>query len=165
VDEAAEQLAELLREERADILLGYDPQGGYGHRDHVRVYEVAVRAAELAETPRLLQATVPRELVVRAFDLLRALRLVRRYDPAVIRGAYSPQAAITHRIDVRRFAGPKRASLACHASELRGSGRPARLFRLLAALPTPVFGLLLGREWFVESAVPSGSPVRRDLMK
>lgn len=164
VDEAAERLAELLRHERADILLGYDPQGGYGHPDHIRVYEVAVRAAELAETPRLLQATFPRDPVVRAFNLLRALRLVRRYDPAAIQGSYTPRAAITHRINVRRFAAQKRASLACHASELVGSGRSARLFRFLAALPTPVFGLLLGREWFVESAAPSDGTVRRHIM-
>lgn len=165
VDEAAARLAELLREERADILLGYDPQGGYGHPDHVRVYEVAMRAAELAGTPRLLQATLPREPIVRVFGILRALRVLRRYDPAVIRGAYSSRAVITHRIDVRRFARPKRASLACHTSQIGGSGRTGRLFRLLVALPTPVFGLLLGREWFVEAAAPADGPVRRSLVE
>src|SRR3984885_15259258 len=37
VREAAGRLAALLAEEHADLLLSYDPQGGYGHRDHVRV--------------------------------------------------------------------------------------------------------------------------------
>lgn len=35
LEQAAARLAEILREERADILLTYDPQGRYGHRDHV----------------------------------------------------------------------------------------------------------------------------------
>ena len=152
VDEAAARLADLLREERADVLIGYDPQGGYGHRDHVRVYEVAVRAAEAAGTPRLFQATLPREPLVRVFTVLRALRLVQRFDPAAIQSAYSPRAAITHRINVRRFARLKRAALACHASQIGGTGRASRLFRLLVAVPTPLFGILFGREWFVETA-------------
>jgi hypothetical protein len=35
---------------------------------------------------------------------------------------------------------------------VQGTGRFARLMRLLLALPTPVFGLVLGREWFAEPA-------------
>ncbi len=54
VEEAAERLATLLREEQADVLLSYDRNGGYGHRDHVRVHEVGARAAALAGTPRVL---------------------------------------------------------------------------------------------------------------
>ncbi|GAB3493323.1 PIG-L family deacetylase [Amycolatopsis cihanbeyliensis] len=50
-EEAAGRLAALLRAERADILLSYDPQGGYGHRDHVRVHEVGARAASWPARP------------------------------------------------------------------------------------------------------------------
>ncbi|MBX6389825.1 MAG: PIG-L family deacetylase, partial [Frankia sp.] len=66
LDEAAGRLAELLRAERADALLTYDAQGGYGHRDHVRVHQVGVRAIELLGDdlrPVVLEATVPREPV------------------------------------------------------------------------------------------------------
>src|SRR5215472_2449651 len=51
VAEAAVKLAALLAAERADLLLSYDPQGGCGHRDHVRVHQVGARAAELAGVP------------------------------------------------------------------------------------------------------------------
>src|SRR4051812_6354414 len=34
VEEAAGRLAELLREEQADVLTVYDERGGYGHPDH-----------------------------------------------------------------------------------------------------------------------------------
>jgi LmbE family N-acetylglucosaminyl deacetylase len=71
--EAAAKLAGLIREEQADLLLSYDPQGGYGHRDHVKVHEVGARAGELAGV-RVLEATLPRELVTAALSLLFNLR-------------------------------------------------------------------------------------------
>ena len=40
VTEAAGRLADVLRAEQADLLLSYDPRGGYGHPDHVKVHEV-----------------------------------------------------------------------------------------------------------------------------
>ena len=58
VDEAAERLAGLLREESVDVLLTYDANGGYGHPDHVQVHRVGVVAAELAQTPRVLEVAV-----------------------------------------------------------------------------------------------------------
>lgn len=150
LEEAARRLADILRDERADVLIHYDPQGGYGHRDHVRVHEVGARAAQLAGTRRVLQATAPREPLLRFFWALRAIGLLRRYDLEVIRAAYSPRATITHRIDARAFAGAKRAALSCHASQVRGKGRASLPMRVLVGLPTPIFALLLGHEWFVD---------------
>jgi hypothetical protein len=43
VGEAAARLAALLADESADLLLSYDPRGGNGHRDHVRVHRVGGR--------------------------------------------------------------------------------------------------------------------------
>jgi LmbE family N-acetylglucosaminyl deacetylase len=159
VEEAARRLADILRHESADVLISYDAQGGYGHRDHVRVHEVGALAALLAETPRVLQATAPREPLVRIFRALRAIGLLRRYGQEEIRSAYTPRAAITHRVDVRRFAGAKRAALACHLSQVRGRGRASLPMRILVSLPTPLFALLLGREWFVEPDADQGRGV------
>ena len=50
-EEAAERVAAILRGERADVLVGYDWHGGYGHPDHVKVHAVAKRAAELTGIP------------------------------------------------------------------------------------------------------------------
>lgn len=149
LDEAAGRLAGLIREEHAEVLLSYDARGGNGHPDHVKVHEVGARAAELAGV-RVLEATIPRELVTALLTPVRMLGLVVRYDPQALRTAGSPRSAITHRVSVRRFASRKRAALAAHTSQVQGKGRSARMFRVLIALPTPIFGLLLGREWFVE---------------
>ena len=163
LDEAAAKLAGLIREERADLLLSYDRHGGYGHRDHVRVHQVGARAAQLTGV-RVLEATLPRELAAWGFGPARLLRLVVRYDPGDVRGGFSPRSEITHRIGVRRYAAQKRAALAAHRSYTRSAGRSARLARVMLALPVPVFGLLFGREWFVEPG-RAARPVSREILR
>ena len=44
VDEAADRLADVLREEGADLLVADDANGGYGHPDHLQVNRVAAAA-------------------------------------------------------------------------------------------------------------------------
>ena len=61
VDSAAERLAEILRAEQADVLTVYDEHGGYGHPDHIQVHRVGHRAAELAGTPLVYEATMNRD--------------------------------------------------------------------------------------------------------
>ncbi|KIZ17724.1 PIG-L deacetylase family protein [Streptomyces natalensis] len=149
-EEAAGRLAAVLREEGADVLVSYDANGGYGHRDHVRVHRVGRRAAALAGVPRVLEATVPRDTVERLVRLVRALRIPFRYEDAALCDRFSARREITHTIDVRRFARQKQAALAAHRSQVAGTGRLAPVLRALVRLPVPVFGLLLGREWFTE---------------
>ncbi|MEQ0563509.1 PIG-L family deacetylase [Amycolatopsis sp. NEAU-NG30] len=156
-EEAAHRLAAILQEEHAGLLLGYDPNGGYGHPDHVKVHQVARRAAGLTGT-RLLEATMPRDVVVRLARLIRALRIPFRYDLAALGQAYSPASAITDRFDVRRFAARKQAALAAHVSDVRGSGRLAPVLRVLVWLPAPVFGLVAGREWYVDVTRAGSAP-------
>jgi N-acetyl-1-D-myo-inositol-2-amino-2-deoxy-alpha-D-glucopyranoside deacetylase len=50
-DDAAARLAAVLRELRPQVVVTYDPGGGYGHPDHVQAHRVTMRAVELAEAP------------------------------------------------------------------------------------------------------------------
>ncbi|HUC25522.1 MAG TPA: PIG-L family deacetylase [Streptosporangiaceae bacterium] len=161
VAEAARKLAALLAQVRADLLVSYDRQGGNGHRDHVRVHQVGARAAELAGV-RVVEATVPRELVARFARVLLLLRLVTRYRLDEMREYGTPQAAITHRIDVRRYAAQKRAALAAHRTPLAGRGRGARLFRAFVRSPVPLFRVACGTEWFAEPGGRTGELVASD---
>ena len=159
-EEAAERLAAILREERADVLLTYDANGGYGHRDHVKVHHVGARAAELAGTPRVLQATVPRDLLLRGIRLAsRVYRFPPEFEPSSFERAYSASAAVTHRVDVRRYASQKRA----YASQSSADGGADRTLAAFLRIPRPLFALVFGREWFVDAARPAGSRVARDV--
>jgi LmbE family N-acetylglucosaminyl deacetylase len=157
-EEAAQRLADILCEERSDLLISYEANGGYGHRDHVKVHAVGERAAQLARTPRVIYATMPRELLVRGLRIAKWLRLPYFYDPEVVPTAYSPQALITHRINVRPFARTKKRAMAQHRSQM-----PRFVPQLLALLPSPVFALVAGREWFVDPAAPHMTQWRRDI--
>lgn len=48
LDQAAGYLVEVIREVRPRVLVTYDPNGFYGHPDHIQAHRVAMRAAELA---------------------------------------------------------------------------------------------------------------------
>lgn len=65
VDEAAVRLASLLQEENADTLVIYDENGNYGHPDHIQVHRVGARAAALAGTQHIFEATINRDHMLR----------------------------------------------------------------------------------------------------
>ncbi len=175
LEEAAERLAAVLRTERADVLLSYDPSGGYGHRDHVRVHEVGVRAARIAGTARVLEATIPRDTIARAVRLLgRVYRFPAEFDPTTFERAYTARADITHRIDVRRYAGAKRAAMRAHASQSTGGGATEvgdggqtgdRTLAAFLRIPRPFFDLVFGREWFRDPTRAPGGPVLTDVFE
>ncbi len=166
VEQAASRLAAILREEAADVLTIYDPAGGYGHPDHVQVHTVGVRAAELAGTAVVLEATVDRDLLLRTLRLVTRLvrpcyRLPAGFDLATFERAYTPRSRITHQVDVRPFIGAKRAAMAAHASQASSDAADAarsadRTLAVLLRLPAPIYRRAVGREWFVEHGRPAG---------
>ncbi|MBA2695516.1 MAG: hypothetical protein H0U62_06635 [Actinobacteria bacterium] len=157
-----ERLVRLLREERADLLLSCDAAGGYGHPDHVVVHRVARAAAAEAGTARLLEATAPREPLLRA---LRVLGLVHRFTggfrPQDWEQAFTPVEQITHRVDVRPWIRHKRAALRAHlsqtTSEVEGD---TRNLATVLRLPVPVLRAVLGREYFHDPAARGVSGAR-----
>jgi hypothetical protein len=129
----------------------------------VQVARVGLRAAELAGTPVVLEATVDRTA------LQRVLRVVHRlpgvpadFRPARFEAAYTPRRALTHRVDVRRYAAAKRASMAAHVSQA-GADEGTRTLAVLLRLPAPLFRLALGREWYVERGRRAGGPLLDDI--
>ncbi len=158
VEPVAVRLAALLREEDATALTVYDPAGGYGHPDHVQVHRVGVRAAALAGTPLVLEATVDRGALLAATSWLP--RLPGGQHRSDLSRAFVARHQITHRVDVRPQSAAKRAALAAHRSQTRPG---LRTLRLLLALPAPLFSRALGHEWYVERGRAPG-PVVTDLV-
>ena len=175
LEEAAERLAAILRTERADLLISYDANGGYGHRDHVRVHEVGARAAVIAGTPRVLEATVPRDTIARAIRAVaRVYRFPAEFDPTSFERAFTARADITHRIDVRKHIAAKRSSMRAHASQATGGGAAAvgeggqtgdRTLAAFLRIPRPLYDVVFGREWFRDPALPSGGPIHTQIFE
>ena len=160
---AAEALARILREEAADVLTIYDANGGYGHPDHVQVHRVGLRAASLADTPVVLEATLDRGLLLTAVGWLRRLAwLLPLPQVPDLSRAFTDRAELTHRVDVRRTLDAKCRSLRAHASQATGDGG-ARTVALLLRLPWPVRGRVLGHEWFREIGRTPALPLLDDI--
>ena len=51
-----DKLAAILEAERPHLVITYDPNGGYGHPDHIRAHQIAHAAAERTGVPRLVWA-------------------------------------------------------------------------------------------------------------
>ena len=163
VDEAAGRLAAILAETSADVLTIYDPAGGYGHPDHVQVHRVGIRAAELAGTPVVLEATVDRRLLVRALRLLGAIRLTRllnldpaEWSPERFARAYADPARITHCVPIRAQSGAKRGAMAAHSSQA-AADEGVRTLAAFLRLPPLLFKVVFAHEWFVERGRAPGA--------
>src|SRR5699024_305344 len=117
-ERAAAQLADTSIEERAAVLTTYDPAGGYGHRDHVQVHHVGARAAAVAGTPTVLEATVDRNLLLTGIDVAAMFyRFPPEFDRTNFERAYTAREEITHRINVKKYVIPKRVAFRAHASQ------------------------------------------------
>lgn len=160
IDTVAAQVAEILIAERASVLTSYDANGGYGHPDHLAVHRVGARAAELAATPVVLEATVPRDrLLAAARGVNRVLPGSRKIDLTPWSQAYCSSAEITHCIDVRGQARARRASMRAHASQATADSGP-RTLGLFTRIPPPLFGWVFGREWYRQTGRPSSGGSR-----
>ena len=154
--QCAAVLAEVLREEGADVLTVYDANGGYGHPDHVQVHRVGVLAARLAGTPVVLEATVPGRLFAGVLGALAFLgHPLGGSAPLGTGRVFAHPRTITHRVRVRGAAlRRKRGAMAAHGSQRRG-GDERRAMDRFVRLPLPLFWLVFGREWYVEHGRPA----------
>jgi LmbE family N-acetylglucosaminyl deacetylase len=153
----AERLEEVLRAERADVLTIYDAAGGYGHPDHKQVHRVGSLAARRAGTPVVLEATVDRNRLRRALQVVgRIPGLPYGFHPDAVARQYAGPEEITHLIDVRSVVDVKREAMVAHASQATADGG-ARTIDLLTRLPKPLFRRVMGTEWFIEQGRPGGT--------
>lgn len=164
VDSAADRLGAILREEAADALTVYDHHGGYGHPDHIQVHRVGLRAAEIAATPVVLQATMNRDVVMAGIAEVRAEAEAVRADvdgtggdvpgPDVVEvpddlpdDFGEPEVVITHAIDVSGQLAAKRAAMAAHASQIASDS-------WFLAMDDDHFRRAFGTEWFIRADRP-----------
>lgn len=149
LDEAAGKLAAILREENADVLTTYDWHGAYGHPDHIKVHHVGHRAADLAGTPAVFEGTVNRDAVVRMMELARGIGMFdeEQFDPngpADDGNPFgTPEAELTHAVDVSGYIAAKRDSIKCHASQVTDTS-------MFLQMPDEVFAGAFGTEWFIK---------------
>ena len=132
LDEAAEKIAQIIRECRPDVLVTYNEGGGYGHPDHIMTHRVAMAAADAAADPSRLAGLSPwrvKKIYHTAWArsrMLRSWRWMRRLgrktpldDPKFDETKFgTPDEEITTRIDVQSVRRKKWRALFTHESQL-----------------------------------------------
>ncbi|MFE4217813.1 N-acetyl-1-D-myo-inositol-2-amino-2-deoxy-alpha-D-glucopyranoside deacetylase [Streptomyces sp. NPDC056844] len=151
LDEAAGHLVRVIRSLRPQVLITYDPDGGYGHPDHIQAHRVAMRAADLAADPaydpgagaphtvaKVYWNRVPRSVAEEAFARLR--RTAPDAFPGIAETDDVPgvvdDTRITAEIDGSAYAGAKTAAMRAHATQIAVDGP---FFALSNDLGQPLF--------------------------
>jgi len=138
LDEVAKKIAALMRKYQPQIVLTFDPAGGYYHPDHVKVHQATVRAFSLAGDPNVKIAdtkpfsprklyfhTMPHGVFKLAVKIMPLLGMNphefgknKDIDLTEIVGTDFPTHA---RINYRSAAKYRDEAAACHASQGGGS--------------------------------------------
>ena len=151
-EEVAGRIAEVVREVRPQVVVTYEPGGGYGHPDHVRVHEATARALVLAAADRL-DGAVPWQ-VAKVYEIVQPEQPVRealrRLAAAGAEGAGDPEGPlpsvvvpdgeVTTVVDGAGQVPAKIAALRAHATQVTldlDAVVPA--MRLSNGVPQPVW--------------------------
>ncbi|MDT0265445.1 N-acetyl-1-D-myo-inositol-2-amino-2-deoxy-alpha-D-glucopyranoside deacetylase [Streptomyces sp. DSM 44915] len=139
LDEAAEALAEIIVETRPRVLITYDPDGGYGHPDHIQAHRVAMRAvhraADTHRVDRVLWNCLPLTEAERALTRLRQNGPGRFPDVAAVGDlpgvAPDAELALAVRGTPEQYAA-KQAAMAAHVTQIEVAGETFALSNGLA---------------------------------
>lgn len=122
LEEAAAHLALVVDEARPQVVVTYDPTGGYGHPDHIQAHRVTLLALEqAAHEPAKLYHVLWR-------GSRRKEREAKAYEEAGRPGGFVPpefdltapdeEEQATTRVDVSAYVDRKLAALRCHRTQL-----------------------------------------------
>jgi N-acetyl-1-D-myo-inositol-2-amino-2-deoxy-alpha-D-glucopyranoside deacetylase len=153
--EAAGELAAIIREVGADVIVTYDANGFYGHPDHIQAHRVAWRAFELTGKAGKFYATaMPRSVLAAAVKLPDDSWFEKFTDLSL--GV--PDDQVTTEIDAAKYLDAKLAAMGAHETQVTLDGE-------FFALSNNLGQRVLATEYYTLLAGPRGpgEPYERDL--
>jgi len=128
LEEAANELVKIILEIKPQVLITYDEFGGYGHPDHIKAHQVAMRAAEIAETKgwkieKIYWNTMPRSVIQMGIEKMKEVG-------SDFFGAESaddlpfakPDELVTSVVHASEFVPQKLAAMKAHATQIAVDG-------------------------------------------
>jgi N-acetyl-1-D-myo-inositol-2-amino-2-deoxy-alpha-D-glucopyranoside deacetylase len=154
-DKVVAQLVGIIRRLRPQVVVTFEPHGGYGHPDHIAIHHHTVAAFHAAADParypdqghpwqpaRLFYTAIPRSFFLEMRDRLEALGVdtseFSRFEES---GAGWPDDQVHVTLDVAGTIEAKWAALQCHRTQFG----PDNFFR---RLPEDMLKEMMSREHF-----------------
>ena len=150
LDEVSAHVAKVIRQVRPQVVITFDPYGGYGHPDHIAIQRACAKAFHAAADPQINDGLSPyqsQKLYYHTFPR-RATRLLVRLMPLFKQDprrfgsnenidlvAIASQTFPIHAsINIRQTLDEKERASACHSSQnaTPGGGIVRWLFRLFS---------------------------------
>ena len=174
-EEVARRIVKIMREHQPQVVITFDPIGGYRHPDHIAMHKAAVMAFQAAPDPsrypeagqpyqpqKLYFGIFPRgalKFFVKIMPLLgrdpRRFGKNKDIDLTAIANVTFPVNAVIK--PDKQAAAARDSARACHASQLGGGGPPGGPFAFL-------MNLLLGQhDLFMRAYPPPGGRKEKDL--
>jgi len=158
------QLVEIIRRLQPDVVLTFEPNGGYGHPDHITIHRRTVAAFYAAADPQqypeigptwqakgLFYTAIPRSFFNEMRQQLKDLgEDTSEFDAFEENGSGWPDDQINVIMDVSSTVDAKWEALNCHRTQFG----PGNLFR---RLPEEQVKAMMSKEYFAQ-AWPAPSP-------
>ena len=128
LDEAADELVKIILETKPQVMITYDEFGGYGHPDHIKAHQVAMRGAELAakagwQISKIYWNTMPKSVIQKGIDKMKEVG-------SDFFGAESaddlpfakPDELVTSLVSAPEFVDKKMAAMKAHETQISVDG-------------------------------------------
>lgn len=175
LDEVAAGVAHLIRQIRPQVVLTFDPIGGYKHPDHIAIHKATVRAFELAgdssfadeyppyQPQKLYYHIIPKGMLKFAVSLMRLVgrdprKFGRNGDIDLLSLVQEGDFPVHAMVDIRSVLDKKDAASACHASQLGGTPRGGPVGWVLRQLGGK-------NDLFMRAIPPPNQPREHDLFE
>lgn len=166
-DEVRFKLVKLLRQLKPNVVITFEPQGWYGHPDHIAAGRYASEAYHLSGDPeslpsagpawqpdRLFHAALIRSEFKPAVDYARSQGIESSDFDLIAWDEPDPlQEQVTHVFDATPYIDIKERSMRCHKTQFG-------VDHILNKLPHDVSRMVNGKEFFiqVDPPAPNASP-------
>ncbi len=154
--DVAAQIGGLIERYRPQVVVTYDPDGGYQHPDHVHASRAAIAAAERSGIAAKLYLTAMpiskwRELWSALRDAGADVPDAGSIPPETQQQMEEAERRITTTIDIRPVLARKHAALMAHGSQISESW--------FSKIPPELGERVFGEESFIRAMDTTGAPV------
>jgi len=128
IDEAAQELVNVILETKPHVLITYDEFGGYGHPDHIKANQVAMRAAQISgsqgwEIEKIYWNTTPKSVIQMGIDKMKEIGSDFFGAESVEDLPFAkPDELVTSVVKATEYVPQKLAAMKAHATQISVDG-------------------------------------------